>query len=289
MAANQSFFGKFKKFFGFGGDEKSPEIRVEEVGESTKPFILPRTNIGKDAKSAVDFGVKEVGNPQQDDLQTRNKRLSAARNNVVLDKRWYEDDDMQMGLNKNNSGKQGVHVFGAVPAQTSDLLEQSIKTAKAYADKGENALIPCNVSGNHWVGGVMTKIGKEVCFVHNDPMGNQINSALKKELTAQGIAVIDLQCRQQRDGDAYNCGPFTVDNLTKISDASKKANSYNLTKEEFAANLKIGLESGVEMGQNLRVSQLQESQSRGLFVDRVTSSGRGAGSSGVGGVQHGGR
>jgi hypothetical protein len=273
----------------------------EDLSQEERQGLLEDMGIRKDsfAGKAINFfeSLDSRAKPNERDALIPNlSDFAALAQPRATDKRWYEDGDMQKGLEKNNQDKKNVHVFGAVPAQYSDLLENSIKTAKGFAERGQTALIPLNLNDNHWVGGAMTKIGNDLCFIHNDPMGSEINKALKNELTAQGVSIIDLKQRQQKDGDTYNCGPFTVDNLGKFAEAAKNGNDLGLTKDEFAENLKIGFESGLEAGQELRKSQSQDdshvenlgrntsSPFKGSFVEMLEMQRNGASKSGGGGL-----
>ena len=232
----------------FNGDKLSPEQREEAMR-----VISGGNSIIMGTMSLVTVLQNNVSSGYESLTGTKIKKPSDIP--ATTDKRWYEDDDIQKGLKASQSNGSNVNVFGAVPAQSCDLLKQNIKTAKSQAEEGETALMPFNVGNDHWVGGAMTKIGDKVCFVHNDPMGNKINQSLEKELIVQKVVIIDLQQKQQHGSDTYNCGPFTVDNLTKFSEAAKSANNLGLSKDEFKSRLKIDLESGAERGQKLRDSQ----------------------------------
>ena len=206
----------------------------DSLGSSKKDLGLSKEDMGEVSQAIVTIGNNQNMQPGQD--------------------QWYKDDDMQKALKSENEGNDS-QIFGCVPAKQGDLVENSIKTAKAMAENGETALMPFNLDDNHWVGGAMTKINDEVCFIHNDPLGNSIDYSLNNELTAQGISVIDLKQRQQ--DDTNSCGPFTVDNLGKFAQAAEdlKDPDLNLSKEDIESNLKDGLEKGPDAAASLRENQ----------------------------------
>jgi hypothetical protein len=183
--------------------------------------------------------MKEAGRDWYDGDQV----LNATRNETKMDRDDKNDNSELLGVTQ------------------SEIFEMQIENAKEIADKDKTALMPINIGGNHWVGGAMTKEGDEFKFIHNDPLGKEIDSELSKVLKSQDVDVIDLQHNQQKD--AYNCGPYTADNLSKFAEAIENKGKLDLSSKEFKQELKGKLRGD---GDQIR----EEQQGRGGFASPKT-------------------
>jgi len=237
-------------------------ISIERKQEALD-IIFPKNSLLTNAIDAVGsvgsalFGKRDIEGfrkfLQRDENIATTKDDADKNTSTNIDRKWYGDEDIQAGLNNSLSNTDNTEIGGSVQVEHADLLKDSVEKANTQATEGKTILMSFNVDNNHWVGGLMTKIGNDVCFIHNDPMGKAINLALKKELKDQKIEIVDLQQTQQVEGDTYNCGPFIVDNLEKFNKAAQDANEKGLNLEEFKASIR--LEQGLDAGQRLRGEQ----------------------------------
>ncbi len=167
-----------------------------------------------------------------------------------LDTEWYSNEKINDVLSHELHGKKDVVALNAIPLKGipprgSDNFKETLRKAVEEAIKGKAVLMPININGNHWVGGMMKKgdDGK-LKFFYNDSIGNEMASDMSEEIkrAATGIEIIDLKAQQQSDN--YNCGPLTIHNLLEMSRAK------SLEEEELKKKL---LESAKQLDlQNLR-------------------------------------
>ena len=179
---------------------------------------------------------------------------------------WYGDEQLRnatkMNLGKDNDNK--VELLAATPINQNqeaiDLMHLQVSSAKETAARGRTALIPVQIGDNHWVGGAMTQEDDKFKFIHNDPLGNEIDPNLRDVLESQGVNVIDLQHKQQTD--KYNCGPYTADNLSKFAEAIENKGELGLSDEKFKKRLKAELRSDGD--------QIRQEQQGGSYSPPVT-------------------
>ena len=223
-------------------------IKNSELDDKTKSELNDVVS-GLKRSGEIDFSDTQSAKKSAQNLEPENRGQG---NN-----QWYDDkkvlDTTREGLINNNSESE---LLAATPINENkeaiDLMHLQVSYAKETAARGRTVLMPVQIGGNHWVGGAMTQEGEKFKFIHNDPLGNNIDSNLKKVLESQGVDVIDLQHKQQTD--AHNCGPFTADNLVKFSNAieASKESGSDIASKEFKENLSAELSKD---GDKLRESQ----------------------------------
>ena len=144
---------------------------------------------------------------------------------------WYGDDDIRAVI-KSRLG-DSVYIAPAVP-NNYELIRASAAAALLEAQAGKPALIPVNLSNNHWTGiAIRTKADGNIIVFYNDSFGTPVGgegsesgqyiAAIKKILPTSEI--VDLRVHQQNDGSS--CGAFTAENLIALAGL----NQVNLTPE----------------------------------------------------------
>ena len=144
---------------------------------------------------------------------------------------WYGDDDIRAVI-KSRLG-DSVYIAPAVP-NNSELIRASATAALLEAQAGKPALIPVNLSNNHWTGiAIRMKADGNIIVFYNDSFGTSVGGissesgqyieAIKKILPMAEI--VDLRVHQQNDGSS--CGAFTAENLIALAGL----NQVNLTPE----------------------------------------------------------
>ena len=144
---------------------------------------------------------------------------------------WYGDDDIRAVI-KSRLG-DSVYIAPAVP-NNAELIRASAAAALLEAQAGKPALIPVNLSNNHWTGiAIRTKADGNIIVFYNDSFGTSVGgessesgqyiAAIKKILPTAEI--VDLRVHQQNDGSS--CGAFTAENLIALAGL----NQVNLTPE----------------------------------------------------------
>lgn len=120
-------------------------------------------------------------------------------------------------------------------------LDETILSLLAKNNDKTTAVFPLNTGYNHWVSMVVKhdKDSGELTFIYNDPMGTKIDA--RKDLvemiekTTEKFTItpkiIDLHTKQQTN--AFDCGPFMVDNLIKL------AIGEEILSTEQAANIDV--------------------------------------------------
>jgi len=148
-----------------------------------------------------------------------------------LDTKWYSKTLIDNILKQELKGRQNIVSLPAIQAIPVDGdFNDTIQAAKKLAVKGNTVLMPLNISGKHWVSGMMKFAGDgKFQFFYNDSLGNKIDPRLIGEMSKLEIDTVDLGARQQKDG--YNCGPLTVFNLAQMGDAD------NFAEEELRNKL----------------------------------------------------
>lgn len=155
---------------------------------------------------------------------------------------WYDDADIR-GVIKSRLG-DSVYIAPAVP-NNSELIRDAAAAALTEAQAGKPALIPVNLSNNHWTGiAIRAKADGNIIVFYNDSFGTPVGGvgsesgqyidAIKKILPTAEI--VDLRVHQQNDGSS--CGAFTAENLIALAGLSQ----VNLTPEaasELLADLQL--------------------------------------------------
>jgi hypothetical protein len=161
--------------------------------------------------------------------------------NEDLKTTWYSADQISSfllkSLPKNSEASSPITIKHddknplSLSKDSKKSLEVGIKNAKENLENGISTLIPINLNGNHWTGGVMKpgQNGKNPQFIYNDPLGHEMPEELRKAI-GDKFEIIDLKTQQQKNG--YDCGPFTAENLLKISTFGKES------EEEMRKSLK---------------------------------------------------
>jgi|GEM_PF-2350460 len=165
-----------------------------------------------------------------------------------LDTEWYSDKKINDVLSHELHGKKDVVALKAIPLEGtpprgSDNFEETLRKAVAKARQGKAVLMPININGDHWVGGMMKMEDEKLKFFHNDSLGNEMDSKMREKVEKAGIEIIDLKAQQQNDN--YNCGPLTIHNLLEMSKAE------SLEEEELKRKL-------LESAKGLDLQQLRK-------------------------------
>ena len=137
---------------------------------------------------------------------------------------WYGDDDIRAVI-KSRLG-DSVYIAPAVP-NNSELIRVSAAAALAEVQAGKPALIPVNLSNNHWTGiAIRMKADGNIIVFYNDSFGTPVGgessesgqyiAAIKTILPTAEI--VDLRVHQQNDGSS--CGAFTAENLIALAGQS---------------------------------------------------------------------
>lgn len=135
-----------------------------------------------------------------------------------LDTEWYSNKKIDGVFAHELRDQKDVVALPAIPTEGSDYFKQALYKAKNLARGGKKVLMPLNINGNHWVGGMMKMDGGELKFFYNDSLGNPIDETMRIEIERAGIKITDLKAKQQ--DDHYNCGPLTIHNLLEMSKAT---------------------------------------------------------------------
>lgn len=147
-----------------------------------------------------------------------------------LDTEWYSDKKIDNVLSHALSGKKDVVALKAIPLEGSDYFADALKEAARLATKkGKTVLMPINIHGDHWVGGMMKMEDEKLKFFHNDSLGNAMDPTMKEKIERAGIEIIDLKARQQNDN--HNCGPLTIHNLLEMSKAESLDDEEELKRK----------------------------------------------------------
>ena len=146
-----------------------------------------------------------------------------------LDTEWYSNEKINDVLSHELRDQKDVVALKAIPLEGSDYFADALSEAVIRARRGEAVLMPININGDHWVGGMMKMEGEKLKFFYNDSLGNAMGSKMRKKVEGAGIEIIDLKVRQQNDN--YNCGPLTIHNLLEMSKAE------SLEEEELKEKL----------------------------------------------------
>jgi len=252
------------KTFRPGGDPNSMSNMLKNMMEklgSKLPRSSEESLVDKNSDNTFDDDVKSQvrdvipsmggGVSDFDDVKTKEE---------TIDSSWYQDQQVLDETSKSLSEHSKAELFAATPInqnqETINLMHLQVSSAKETAARGRTVLMPVQIGDNHWVGGAMTQEDDEFKFIHNDPLGNEIDPNLKNVLESQGVNVIDLQHKQQTD--KYNCGPYTADNLSKFAEAIENKGELGLSDEEFKKGLKAELRSD---GDQIRQEQQGRSYS----------------------------
>jgi Autotransporter beta-domain len=160
-----------------------------------------------------------------------NSYTAEANSQIANISYWYDDSDIRNVI-RNRLG-DSVYIAPAVP-NNSELIRDSAAAALLEAQAGKPALIPVNLSNNHWTGiAIRRKLDGNIIVFYNDSFGTSVGGvstqsgqyieAIKKILPTSEI--VDLQVHQQNDGSS--CGAFTAENLIALAGLSQ----VNLTPE----------------------------------------------------------
>ncbi len=211
--------------------------------------------LGEEVKSQVEDVISNMGGRVSD--------FDGVKGGTI-DNSWYGDEQLLDSTSKSLSEHSKAELFAATPINQNqeaiDLMHLQVSSAKETAARGRTALIPVQIGDNHWVGGAMTQEDDKFKFIHNDPLGNEIDPNLRDVLESQGVNVIDLQHKQQTD--KYNCGPYTADNLSKFAEAIENKGELGLSDEEFKKGLKAELRSDGD--------QIRQEQQGGSYSSPLT-------------------
>jgi hypothetical protein len=177
---------------------------------------------------------------------------------------WYGDDDIRAVI-KSRLG-DSVYIAPAVP-NNAELIKASAAAALAEVQAGKPALIPVNLSNNHWTGiAIRIKADGNIIVFYNDSFGTPVGgessesgqyiAAIKTILPTAEI--VDLRVHQQNDGSS--CGAFTAENLIALAGL----NQVNLTAEAAQELL-----SKINDARTIRLLQLGSLQSKIITASEI--------------------
>lgn len=134
----------------------------------------------------------------------------------------YTEDDINQLLKHYLGLDDRISIIQHVALNESLLLKQTLHQVLSdiFSGMQEKAVIPLHTGNNHWVAMAIKKgMNDDIVISYNDPMGVSIDDKVTlinciKEL-CPGAKINDLQTVQQTN--VYDCGPFVVDNLIKMS------------------------------------------------------------------------
>ncbi|WP_425362868.1 Ulp1 family isopeptidase [Candidatus Tisiphia endosymbiont of Hybos culiciformis] len=149
--------------------------------------------------------------------------------NLTNENYWYDETDisnlLKASLNENRVSIQPA-VSLASDEYNKDILRHVMLEAITSVNSGkDSAVMPINTGHEHWVSLAITKDkDKNIVFTYNDPMGTEINDrsgllATIKDVCPNNVKIVDLKTKQQQNDK--DCGPFIVDNLTKMAKGEK--------------------------------------------------------------------
>ncbi|MCC8398336.1 MAG: C48 family peptidase [Rickettsia endosymbiont of Labidopullus appendiculatus] len=158
----------------------------------------------------------------------QNKVEYSQENNLTKENYWYNDLDisnlLKASLNENVSIQPAVSL--ASDQHNNETLRHVMFEAIVSVNSGkDSAVMPINTGHEHWVSLAITKDKDDkIVFTYNDPMGTEIEqrSELVKminEICPDNAKIVDLKTKQQQND--MDCGPFIVDNLTKMAKGEK--------------------------------------------------------------------
>ncbi|KJV55946.1 ulp1 protease family, C-terminal catalytic domain protein [Orientia chuto str. Dubai] len=134
----------------------------------------------------------------------------------------YSEDDINALLKHHLGWDEGITIIQHVALNESELLEQTLQQTLSDITSGpyEQAVIPLHSGNNHWLAMAIKKgTNNEIVISYNDPLGGSIyNKAPLIECINKlcpDAKINDLKIAQQTN--SYDCGPFVVDNLIKMS------------------------------------------------------------------------
>lgn len=101
-----------------------------------------------------------------------NSYTAKANSQIANISYWYADDDIRAVI-KRRLG-DSVYIAPAVP-NNSELIRASAAAALLEAQAGKPALIPVNLSNNHWTGiAIRTKLDGNIIVFYNDSFGTSV-------------------------------------------------------------------------------------------------------------------
>lgn len=134
----------------------------------------------------------------------------------------YTEDDINQLLKHYLGLDDRISIIQHVALNESLLLKQTLHQVLSDIFSGiqEKAVIPLHTGNNHWVAMAIKKgMNDDIVISYNDPFGIPIDDKVTlinciRELCPDA-KINDLQTVQQTN--VYDCGPFVVDNLIKMS------------------------------------------------------------------------
>lgn len=137
----------------------------------------------------------------------------------------------------------------------AELLDAALRNAIVEAINGNVVVMPIHIHSNHWVGTVFRHQANGVIQViyidpQGDPMVGYKQGEIKKKIRGiiagmyalpdANYSFVNLWSRQQ--GNGYDCGPFTVDNLVRIARNAARLDGLNRNEIFATAELRQPLD-----------------------------------------------
>ncbi|MFY9589807.1 Ulp1 family isopeptidase [Rickettsia endosymbiont of Halotydeus destructor] len=263
-------------------ESKKPEAQLMPPSNKTAQEETGITKLQAESARVEQQLVNDTTQEKASEANTASKEslaLTSSINDVVKPNYLYTDDNIRQILENSLDEPNKVIIQQLSLAWPDDLKESMLsEIVKTMKEEGKDySLIPIETGGEHWTGMVATynKENDEVTFTYNDPMGNPIDNRpgllnLIKKVEPTAI-IIDLKTKQQEN--AYDCGVFVCDNLTKyakgqeiLSTEQSKGAGANLRKSHAEILTKeLTKQQAKEIGH-----KMQNSDSS--FISRINSS-----------------
>ncbi|SPR13742.1 Ulp1 family isopeptidase [Orientia tsutsugamushi] len=193
----------------------------------------------------------------------------------------YTEDDINQLLKHYLGLDDRISIIQHVALNESLLLKQTLHQVLSDIFSGiqEKAVIPLHTGNNHWVAMAIKKgISDEIVISYNDPMGIPIDDKVTlinciKEL-CPGAKINDLQTVQQTN--VYDCGPFVVDNLIKMSqgqpilsteEAKQQAQNIRQSQVNFLSENRMITSAAAALADTLLENNNRITE--GVLVDKI--------------------
>lgn len=193
----------------------------------------------------------------------------------------YTEDDINQLLKHYLGLDDRISIIQHVALNESLLLKQTLHQVLSdiFSGMQEKAVIPLHTGNNHWVAMAIKKgVDDDIVISYNDPIGVPIDDRVTltnciKEL-CPGAKINDLKTVQQTN--VYDCGPFVVDNLIKMSqgqpilsteEAKQQAQNIRQSQVNFLSENRMITSAAAALADTLLENNNRITE--GVLVDRI--------------------